>query len=340
MTQRASTRDARDRSFARGRDAGLDATCLVEAGAGTGKTSVLIDRMLSLVLSGTSVSRIVAITFTEKAAGELRVRFRSGLEEAARNGGEEKEQLDAAVREIDRAQVGTIHGFCAGLLRERPVEAGVDPSFGVADELRQTILLDSAWEKWLRGELARDLPLAVAEARALGFGLRKIRDLAGKLVEARDVVHLMPSRVDPGDVQGFIGELKAEAREFVELARTRATDPGDKAIPAILDFARAVETLELLPEEARAAFTLARIVPAPSKRHGRKTNWDEGVLDELRGRASRLRERRPTFGPERDTTRRWNSFSGSPATCGPTRRRSPEPGPSTSRTSSRKHATS
>jgi ATP-dependent helicase/nuclease subunit A len=292
MTPASHTEDARDRAFARGGDGGLDATCLVEAGAGTGKTSVLIDRLLSLVLSGTSASRIVAITFTEKAAGELRVRFRSRVEEAARNrSGEERERLDAAVREIDRAQVGTIHGFCAGLLRERPVEAGVDPNFSVADELRQTILLDSAWDKWLRGELSRDLPGAAAEARALGFGLGRIRDLAGRLAEARDVIHLMPSPLDPGDLEGFLAELGAEAREFFELARTGARDPEDGAATAIHVFARAVEALALLPDEARAPFALARIAPAPSKRQGRKTNWDEGLLDQLRERAARLKER-------------------------------------------------
>ena len=293
MRSLARTEDAVDRALARGRDGGLDATCLVEAGAGTGKTSVLIDRLLSLVLSGTSVARIVAITFTEKAAGELRVRLRSGLEEAARShDGEEGERLRAAVREVDRAHVGTIHGFCASLLRERPVEAGVDPNFVVADELRQTTLLDSAWEKWLREELSGSLPHAVAEARELGVGLEKIRRLALELIEARDVLHLAPAPVDSGDVEGFIADLVAGARDFAELARTGARDPEDKAIPAILNFVRAVGALEFLPDDARAAFALTRIAPAPSGRgRGRKANWDEGVLDDLRARADRLRDR-------------------------------------------------
>ena len=82
MSIESATSDREHRELARGLGGGLDLTCLVEAGAGTGKTSVLVDRLLAVVAAGTPVSRIVAITFTEKAAGELRVRFRTELEKA------------------------------------------------------------------------------------------------------------------------------------------------------------------------------------------------------------------------------------------------------------------
>lgn len=127
----------------------LDVNILLEAGAGSGKTTALLRRMLALIRSQrATVDKIAAVTFTRKAAAELRERFQMELERAlaevggleARDGGpvaEPRDQgepnvfdaLDAALRDIDRCFIGTIHSFCARLLRERPIEARLDPSF-------------------------------------------------------------------------------------------------------------------------------------------------------------------------------------------------------------------
>ena len=83
------------------------------------------------------VREIVAVTFTEKAAGELKLRLRQQLEEERRRRGiarRSSERLDAAVQNLEEAHVSTIHGFCADLLRERPVEAAIDPLFRVLTE--------------------------------------------------------------------------------------------------------------------------------------------------------------------------------------------------------------
>ncbi|MBI2991927.1 MAG: UvrD-helicase domain-containing protein, partial [Deltaproteobacteria bacterium] len=124
---------------------------IVDAGAGTGKTTVLISRILGAVASGkSSLERIVAITFTEKAAGELKARLRTELEKALREFTSEKwSYVRDALAEIERAQVSTIHSFCATLLRERPIEAGVNPDFDVLDEIGANLLLDQSWEDWL-----------------------------------------------------------------------------------------------------------------------------------------------------------------------------------------------
>ncbi len=290
---RPPTRDAAHRRLAAGLDGGLDTTYLVEAGAGTGKTTVLVDRLLAILGAGTDISRVVAITFTEKAAGELRVRLRNKLERAApRARGVEGEALESALHDIDRAQVNTIHGFCSGLLKERPVEAGVDPSFGVADELRRRILLDAAWDAWLRDELARHLPPAVARARALGFGIHRIRELAETLVLERDLLHLAPEPEPPGDSDRFIEDLRAAARDFTDAAATSCRDPSDKAVAAIEEFAAEVEAIDALPEEMRASYAVTRVGPAPRRGLGKKGNWTDGVLDDLRTRAAVLRDRR------------------------------------------------
>src|SRR5437870_1777214 len=115
----------------------LDETLVVEAAAGTGKTTELVNRILRILATGrASVGQLVAVTFTEKAAGELKLRLREALE---RERGRAKdavarEALDAALTNLEEAHVSTIHGFCADLLRERPVEARVDPLFTVLTE--------------------------------------------------------------------------------------------------------------------------------------------------------------------------------------------------------------
>ena len=139
------TADRRTRKPERLRDAeareiiatDLDATIVVEAAAGTGKTTALVSRILRVIEAGhedDTIDRIVAVTFTEKAAGELKLRLRESLEDArtARGGAdgaraEIQARLDAALARLEEAHVGTIHAFCADLLRERPVEARVDP---------------------------------------------------------------------------------------------------------------------------------------------------------------------------------------------------------------------
>lgn len=101
----------------------------VDAGAGTGKTTQLVARLIALLLEKqVPLSRIAAITFTEKAAAELAQRLRSKLEVALSKYPEQKDLILKALEDMERAPITTIHSFCAGLLKEYPVEAGVDPN--------------------------------------------------------------------------------------------------------------------------------------------------------------------------------------------------------------------
>src|SRR5262245_34680516 len=114
----------------------FDTTFFVEAAAGTGKTTVLIGRIVALISEGVStLDRVVAVTFTEKAAGEMKLRLRTEIERARQDAAaEEQRRLERALSELELARIGTIHAFCGDLLRERPVEAGIDPLFKVAAE--------------------------------------------------------------------------------------------------------------------------------------------------------------------------------------------------------------
>ena len=134
----------------------IDRTLVVEAAAGTGKTTELVNRILHVIAQGRAdIREIVAVTFTEKAAGELKLRLRQGLEvERARATlPAVAARLNDAVQNLEEAHVSTIHGFCADLLRERPVEARIDPLFRVLTEGQAERLFNEAFAGWFQARL-------------------------------------------------------------------------------------------------------------------------------------------------------------------------------------------
>jgi ATP-dependent exoDNAse (exonuclease V) beta subunit len=134
----------------------LDETLIVEAAAGTGKTTELVRRILRTIATGrAAMTEIVAVTFTEKAAGELKLRLREALEgeRAQAADADQQRRLEQALSTLEDAHVNTIHGFCAELLRERPVEACVDPLFTVLTEPQADRLYARAFRAWLQDAL-------------------------------------------------------------------------------------------------------------------------------------------------------------------------------------------
>lgn len=178
----------------------LDTTLFVEAAAGTGKTTALVARILCAVKTRRArLYEIVAITFTEKAAGDLKVRLREELEKQLVG-----DALRQALRDLERAPILTIHSFCASLLRERPVEAAVDPQFAVADDLQRRLLLDEAWAAWLEQELAQNPP-ALRHALFREVRLDALQELALALVDHRIAVSWPARR--PLNVRTTVKEL-------------------------------------------------------------------------------------------------------------------------------------
>ncbi|MEN3312778.1 MAG: hypothetical protein V7645_2107, partial [Actinomycetota bacterium] len=139
----------------------------VSAGAGTGKTKVLVERFARAVCDeGIDVDSILVLTYTEKAAGELRSRIRAGLIERGRP--------DLA-RELDGAWTSTIHGFCNRLLRSHPFAAGVDPRFRVLDESQGRVLRGEAFAAALTTFCASDDPARLRLLAVYGAdGLRRM----------------------------------------------------------------------------------------------------------------------------------------------------------------------
>ncbi len=122
---------------------------------------MLVTRIINLIKAGEAhLEGIVAITFTEKAAAELKVKLRQELEKILPNKSNsgEYERISEAISDLERMQVTTIHSFCGSLLRERPVEAGLDPNFEVADDLTSSLVQAEVWEVWLEKQMDANDP--------------------------------------------------------------------------------------------------------------------------------------------------------------------------------------
>jgi ATP-dependent exoDNAse (exonuclease V) beta subunit len=223
----------------------LDESLIVEAAAGTGKTTELVRRLVAVLEKGkTRVDRVVAVTFTRKAAGELKLRLRQSLDEArsrTEDAGERRALEDALAR-LEEAHIGTIHSFCAEILRERPVEARVDPAFRELDEDESARLYDRAFRSWIErrlGEMPEGLRRALSRlarerAPAGSSPLDRLRDAGRSLVDWRDFP--APWRREPFDREAAVAGAVAQVLEMAALVRQspnrhdylrRALDPAD-----------------------------------------------------------------------------------------------------------------
>ena len=175
----------------------LDRSLMVEAAAGTGKTTQLVGRLVAVLASGrTTVDRVVAVTFTRKAAGELKLRLRQELDRARSESSDRRERdaLESAIAHLEEARIGTIHSFCGEILRERPVEARIDPAFEELAEDEAPRLYNRAFQGWIQEKLD-EMPsglrralsrLALARTFDAASPLDRLRDAGWYLVDWRD----------------------------------------------------------------------------------------------------------------------------------------------------------
>ena len=119
-------------------------TILVSAGAGSGKTAVMIERIVSLIKKGDSLNRMLIVTFTRMAASEMRTRLNERLMQERESGGKD---IFQALDDLESAEIGTIHSFCANLLRKYFQTVSIDPNFAVCDETMKDKLFQEAYEE-------------------------------------------------------------------------------------------------------------------------------------------------------------------------------------------------
>ncbi|HOC38446.1 MAG TPA: UvrD-helicase domain-containing protein [Thermodesulfobacteriota bacterium] len=192
----------------------------IEAGAGCGKTTRLTrDIITGLEQGDFSLDTIAVITFTRKAAAELKARISFGLRSAIENG---KAHLEQQLRELGSARISTIHSFCEGLLKERPVEAGIDPGFTVLDENDQNDFFNTVFDEWLTAKLAEDSPFLRTLVLDLGMQLkspessyqsdRSLQGLISSALFHRELELFCPD--DPGDAREMLAQCIADCEKM------------------------------------------------------------------------------------------------------------------------------
>jgi len=277
----------------------------VRAGAGTGKTRLLVDLYLEMLSARrAAVSEIAALTFTEKAAGEMKERIRAACVE------QEGRAPDPQVRhhwrtqryQLESADIGTIHGFCSRLLREFPIQAGIDPQFQVLDELSADALARDAIREALaemldkestevlellryfsRGELERALAYLLTEreklegSNALADGPLEARNRVWSLIGAR--LGRFLSSPDWQAMASVLGKKRSRKRD----------DPLEQKRLGVLQRIEKLGTSEDPEERTTNVSELLELLKSAA-RSGRKENWKEDDLQEVRGTLARLKE--------------------------------------------------
>jgi ATP-dependent exoDNAse (exonuclease V) beta subunit len=286
---------ARDRIIDR-----LDETLFVEAGAGSGKTRTLVDRIVRLVTTGTAgLDAIAAITFTEKAAAELRDRVRrrldDELDQALANGDDDAARhCRRALADLDSAAIGTLHSYAQRVLTEHPIEAGLPPRIEVLDEVASAVAFDDRWSRFLDQLLADPaIERALLLATAAGVKTAHLRLIALAFNQNWDLAEAFaPSgaaEIDPWDDELLVllDDIDDACRE-----REHCCDEGDKLVAQLAE----LEMWSRRVRDASDEFTRIALLgrdggrPRPSA-NGRRDNWPGHDVDGLKQRYNRFKDR-------------------------------------------------
>ena len=197
----------------------LDTTMMVEAAAGTGKTTSLVRRMVALVRRRkTTIERMTAITYTRKAAAHLREKFQIELEGAARTAEDpsERETFQSALGGLHQCFIGTVHSFCARLLRERPVEAGVDPDFQELDDLEDGMMRSRFWAEYCQRLFINKDP-ALGRLSKVGINPRDLEQSFINVCDYLDVAAVVANNLGPPDLT----QARLSILRFLDDARSQ-----------------------------------------------------------------------------------------------------------------------
>lgn len=211
----------------------LDTNLLVEAAAGTGKTTCLISRAVALIREGKcSIDSMAAVTFTRKAAAEMRSRFQIDLEkEYQKSAGVARQRILDALNGIERCFIGTIHSFCARLLRERPVEANVDVGFTEIDDFDDEIIRREAWNEYVAKLYAENNPI-LQELNEAGLEIGQLRQTYQRIIDYPDVEEWPAPKVKLPDLDSVRSALLDYISHMEEINPSLPDDAGsDTLIP-------------------------------------------------------------------------------------------------------------
>ncbi len=250
----------------------IGSSFLVEAGAGSGKTSILAARVIFMLASGVAPKSIAAITFTEAAASELFGRVSKGIEKAVKWDAsepigkelqtafpdgvseEQKAFLKEAQKAIGSLTITTIHGFCQRLIKPFPVEADIDPGASIVAGQDAELLFSDVLEQWLRGELSRE------EMKNSLIACMIAHDPAKALSTIKSVAQALrdPADITVEDISFDASALKA----FLEAAETFLK--WNDAISGANDVEGHVDIIEALRDCAKSCQEIDFRQPAQS----------------------------------------------------------------------------
>lgn len=248
----------------------IDRAYALTAGAGTGKTRTLVDRVVRLLESEVAPERIAVVTFTEAATQELRARVRGALDARVES---EPDRWRSVLARLERLTVVTLHAFALELLRAEALDAGFAPDFEIANELANATILEDALRALREGwDVERAVELA---AHATPWRLRKAAQIALRRRDLRPAVATAP--IDWAQI-GANG--REHARSIVAAAGECLNPDGcklyDRLAPLLDVFADGP-----VQDAAFGRYLAAVSVVTPSKSAGRKGDWPGTSKDDL-----------------------------------------------------------
>jgi ATP-dependent exoDNAse (exonuclease V) beta subunit len=259
----------------------LDATLFVEAGAGTGKTAALVDRAVALVIdAGVPMRAIAAITFTEKAASELRDRIRDELTTRG---------ALAALEDLDAAAICTLHAFAQRILTAFPIEAGLPPRINVRDEISSRVAFEARWRSFVDALLedpALETPILLM--LAAGVRLEQLRAVAEMLDDNWDLLDRIaqPPPLPALGIDAWLAEL-----DDVCAAASECRAEGDRLLDRLGELAEYRDRIYAAADDVERVRLLRAGKPSfKVTTTGRQTNWND--INAVRDRVRRLGEAR------------------------------------------------
>jgi ATP-dependent helicase/nuclease subunit A len=279
----------------------LDTTFVVTAGAGTGKTTALVERIVALVRSGrASLGELAAITFTEAAAAELRERVRLALVESCRANPGDK-LLETAVHDVDEAAISTLHSFAQRLLTEHCAAAGLPSGFEVLDDTADVFDLEQRWKRFA-DTLFDDPSAQPALVRGFLTGLRHtdLQSVAEALHRDWDRLEDLDADwapelqareawtpVDPDELIGLLEDV-------LDMAPWCSEELDNLAVHIRETVADAHRQLSEARGDEEAVLSLLHGLPNLSCQKGRQENW-EGRITQAREACAKAEEARTTL---------------------------------------------
>ncbi len=191
----------------------IDKSVLVAAGAGSGKTRVLVERFVEILRRrpDVSVSNIMAVTYTRKAAAEMRTRLKEHIQKLVQEtSGSEQERWGECLFAIDSARIGTIHSVCESILRNFPAEASVDPKFEIVDDLEREELIESSIDQSFREIITEQ---GIEHSVLLGLSLSEIERCLRSIINYSIEFNEAASFLDNSDLADFYYNLRSQLRK-------------------------------------------------------------------------------------------------------------------------------